>query len=170
MFSFLEHNCDSKIDSEEFTCSGKTLISDDNMYNGYTTGCTGPHEDWYSPKHKILEDVTGWIMIKLKEPHYISKVKFEPNFRPSRQEVRHLSIEFPDGHNRTFEVGKNFGEVGSASIDIRKPLKWTNRIDISGITSKTFVDNQSRFGYKRIDLFECVGNYYLYFFIVYTTL
>ena len=104
-----------------------------------------------------MNNETAWIRINLKEPRFISKIKFRPNFRPSRQEVRNVFIEFPDGDKRKFEVGKNIGEVGSASIDIKKPLKKTKSIKISGITSKTFEDNGSRFGYTNIDLFECVG-------------
>ena len=134
------------------------MTSHTNGYNGYGEGCTGPHEsdDYY----KILDNTTAWITINLNEPHYISKIKFDPKFRPSRHEKRKLLVKFPDEEDeRVFEVGKNIGEVGSASIDIKKPLKWTKSIEISGITSKTFEDNTSRFGYNKIELFTCVGKY-----------
>ena len=155
MNTISEHDCDSRIDSREFTCYGKTLISDDAGYNGYADGCTGPHEHEYD--YTIRNNTSARITINFNEPHYVSKIRFDPPFRPSRQETRQLVIKFSDGDTRKFEVGKNFGEVGSASIDIRNPLQWTKSIEILGITSKTFVDNKSRFGYNKIDIFECVG-------------
>ena len=134
------------------------MTSHTNGYKGYGEGCTGPHES--DNNYQILDNTTAWITINLKESHYISKIKFDPKFRPSRHEDRKLSIKFPDEEDaREFFVGKNIGEVGSASIDIRKPLKWTKSIEISGITSKTFEDNTSRFGYNKIELFTCVGKY-----------
>ena len=87
----------------------------------------------------------------------MSQIKFRPRFRRAKVgDPKKINFTYSDGSVDEFEVGKVSPLVGTDSITIN-PIKKTQTISITGLTTDMFEKGITRFGYSSIELYGCRG-------------